>query len=220
MAKTDYDNMSPDDLAKLLSEELSETQVKDLDSLAERVRALISYSIDRVDYYEDYRTRFLSYSGTLLAFSVAFAAFMVRYSGLPQNVLQIFVFGAVLLMVACLADAGFYLWDSINPSYPHRPVAQTQWYYMYNLPRLDGSKGDYTGDAASKARSWLLDFKDNVKKMSEQGKKEMVLDDIEQLVMLYIITAYKKRFAERMQNALTLGIIAFGVTTIFGILAL
>lgn len=220
MTKDDPEQMNPNELVKLLREELSKITMKEIDFLAERVRALIEYSIDRVDYYENYRTQFLNYSGTLLVFSVAFAAFIISYPGFPKIALPIFVLGVAVLILACLANVILYLWDSINPSYPHRAVSQTQWYYLYNLNRLDRNKEDYVGDADSKTRKWLLDFRDNVKKMSGQGKEEMVLDDMEQLVMLYIITAYKKKFAGRMQNALAIGIILFAGIMFIGILSM
>jgi hypothetical protein len=211
--------MSPEELAKSLTAEFDKIEVKEIDFLAERVRALISYSIDRVDYYEDYRTRFLAYSGSLLAFSSAFAAFIISYQRIPKNSLPYLLLGVAVLICTCLISALLYFHDSIYPSYPHRPVSQTQWYYLYNLNRFNRVAQNYLGNSTAKTRQWLLDLRDNIRKLSEQGKKEMVFDDIEQLVILYIITAYKKNFAERMQNTLTVGIIVFSIVMLISILS-
>jgi hypothetical protein len=144
---------------------------------------------------------------------------MISYQGFPKNLLPYLLVGVGALICTCLINALLYFHDSIYPSYPHRPVTQTQWYYIYNLNRFNRVAQNYIGNSTAKTQQWLLDLRDNIRKLSKQGKKEMVFDDIEQLVILYIITAYKKNFAERMQNTLTVGIIVFGLVALLGVLS-
>lgn len=195
-----------------IRQEIKGLKFQNEDFALDRIKSLIIYTIARVDYYEDYRTRFLAFSGTLLGFAVAFATFLYKYVGMSA-----FLFIATIsLIFACLVNVALYLWHSIYPAYPHRPIAKSPWYYLYNLYRLD-KRGDYSGKSDTKARKWLLDFQDNVKKIAGQAKQEALIEDIEQLVILYIITAYKKRFSEYMQNVLVIGLLLFGVFSMLGL---
>jgi hypothetical protein len=196
-----------------IRQEIKGLKFQNEDFALDRVKSLIIYTIARVDYYEDYRTRFLGFSATLLGFAVAFATFLYRYVGMNA-----FLFIATIsLIFTCLVNVALYLWHSIYPSYPHRPIAKSPWYYMYNLYRLDKNKSDYSGRSDTKATKWLLDFRDNVKKIAGQTKQEALIEDIEQLVILYIITAYKKKFSEYMQNVLAIGLLLFAFFSILGL---
>jgi len=179
----------------------------DKDWISQRVDELILYAIGRSDYYEDYRTRYLTLSAELLAFSVAFLS-LVRSFVSPLPIL--ILFGAALLLLMCLLNLLLYLKESVYPDYVHRSVSDVPWYYRYNLNRWK-EKGKYVGKEDDQKKKYLLDLYDNIIKRVSDTKEKAIKQDIEQLTILFVITAYKVKFSERMQRILTFGLVSFGI---------
>jgi len=197
-----------DALAIVRKEINSVSIVGDKELISERIKTLILYSIERIDYYEDYRTRCLTLSTQLLIFSVAFLTLVVNIvSPFPFLV----IFGTLILFLMCVLNVGLYLKESVYPGYVHRSVSDVPWYYLYNLKRMNRETKRYTGKQDEQRKNYLLDLYENIRKRVKDTEGNRIKEDIEQMTILYVITAYKVRFSGRMRSLLSFGIISFGM---------
>jgi hypothetical protein len=137
-----------------IRKEITNIKTKELINTTDRLKTLILYSIERVDYYEDYRHRYLTISTALIAFSITFITFIYKDIGIlnAPNLIG-FIIGASILAIFCFINIFFYLFNSIYPNYPHRPIAKSSWFYRYNLSINSDNKYEGTKFIQSRARA-------------------------------------------------------------------
>ncbi len=185
--------------------------------ISDRVKELVLYSIERCDYYENYRTKYLTLSAELLAFSVGFLSLM---SSIISPVPFLILLGTSILLFMCVLNVILYLKESVYPGYVHRSVSDVPWYYLYNLKRMNSAKNRYLGKPEERRKNYLLDLYENTRKRVSETNEKGIKADIEQLTILYVITAYKVRFSDRMQRILSFGILSFGIFSGFQLILL
>jgi hypothetical protein len=135
-----------------LIDEARKIDGKELPILQSRLASMINYAIGRLDYYEEYRRRYLQIGLAIIALSITLltlvgANYLPEISTLLKNLKEFsvwrssFPYIAVLIIAAYLAWVGFHqLWLYIrytSPEYPYREVASPDWFYRYVASKKD-----------------------------------------------------------------------------------
>jgi hypothetical protein len=194
--------------------------------VTERLRAMISYAVGRVDYYENLRHRHMTIGLALFTGGAALAGFVLKgATEIPPLAALCFGVGAVELFGAGLWITHFYNRTS-SPSYAYRGIADIRsWYFVYNLPA--GTTDDLAAMELSvneeTARQQAKNVTNNVKRFIERWIEEandragFIAEDLEQVFILQFIQAYKQKAVTKMQRALYRFLVAFAVTLVLGI---
>ncbi len=69
----------------------------------------------------------------------------------------------------------------------------------------------YVGTKDEQTKNYLLDLYENELKRINENNNDAIKQDIEQLTILYVITSYKVRFSDRMQQILAFAVVSFGI---------
>jgi len=208
--ESDIEGKTVEEAREIVRKRIEEIRITDTrkEWLSERIKGLIMYNIERSDYYEGYRTRYLTLSAQLIAFSVAFVSLVTTFVS-PTPFLMLF--GATILLILCIFNVVLYLKESVFPGYVHRSVSDVPWYYRYNLKRWNKEKSMYLGKRDDQTKDYLLDLYDNERRRIFETEDAAIKGDIEQLTILYVITSYKVRFSDRMQQILSFALLSFGI---------
>ena len=173
----------------------------------ERVGRMIEYEVDRVDYYEGVRTRHFTFSVSMLGFGLAVLAFGANYILNDSNLFSIvvlFLFSPALVLITTAFVCVIVYFYHTNYDFPYRVVAESPWYYHYSIHNFMKRK-KYTRKPEEITSDYFGDLKYNIEKRGNEQKEDALKEDIEQLVLLYVLSGYKKLFSTITKNMLLTG---------------
>jgi hypothetical protein len=175
----------------------------------ERLWNMIQYAIGRHDYWDAYRTRYLTIATALMAVAAAASGILANTKAWG------FAVGVLYVSFIVLAATGFLLVyrfkTDTSPDYPYRNEARVRsWIHLYTLGKnarlLDLTSQNARDLAANQYVNNLNTFTHNWAAMSEW---EHMQEDLEQVLILYVLQAYKREFAKRMAFILEIGLLVF-----------
>ena len=210
-----------------LRDQVGKVEERELPFMQNRIWRMIEYAIGRLDYYEEYRRRYMQIGLAAIGLAVTLLALVGRtyFSILVEDpqVLRNWYIAApyivVLLVVIGLAWAGFrqlYLYIAYtSPEYPYREVTGPDWFYRYVKARADEKnllRVKFRGSEADKIikerlqRTYLEELSSYGDRLMGRSSRESVINDIEQLMALHTLTQYKQAQASKMRGILWLDV--------------
>lgn len=198
---------------------------KELPILQSRLASMINYAIGRLDYYEEYRRRYLQIGLATIALSITLltlvgANYLPEISTLLKNLKELsvwrssFPYIAVLIIAADLAWVGFHqLWLYISytsPEYPYREITSPDWFYRYVASKKDQKEllktkfGKNDKKAIELQKMYLDDLQAYGTRLMNRSPQDSVVNDIEQLMALHTLTQYKQAHTSTMREKLWL----------------
>lgn len=178
-------------------------------ALSARLAKMIDYAIKRQDWYEDQRNKALSLGITLLGL----ASFLVG-GLLSQSVAQMLYFRAfaALTLLAIIGTAAWIILEyalGANESYTHRGLADIRsWFFAYVIKEevakaaiLNLDKNQANRRILAKAwekfvRGWME---------YEHHPNGFIVEDLQQVFILYLFQAIRRRSLRRMLNGAYIG---------------
>lgn len=228
-----------------LSQKLSKATDSHVAFLQNRLWQMINYAIGRLDYYEEYRRRYLQIGLASIGLAVTVFALIGRsyfliLSDDPQKLMDWHIgspFLAILIVVASLGWVGIrqvYLYMAYSsPEYPYRGVTQPDWFYRYTkksgkqefLRRTKFSESEEDQNIVIQLQQMFLeDLEQYGKRLTGRSPKDALINDVEQLMALHTLTEYKQSQTTEMRNKLWFDIrallVVLGIAVIVIALAL
>jgi hypothetical protein len=218
-------NRSSDEVRRQLIETIrqrfSKAGPEEKKAIQERLWNMIQYAIARHDYFDDYRTRYLTIATALVSVAGAVVAILVS-AKIGLSALGIYASFIVL------GGTGVYMfWRfqvETSPNYPYRKVSKvTSWIYFYNLIRNEKLLRESLPESASElreqaAQDYLAGLEKFTTDWSSMNEWEHVQEDIEQVLILFTLQAYKRMFARGMARIFQRGLILFALLLLVGAL--
>jgi hypothetical protein len=206
-----------------------EEQVKDLDdkglqALKDRLARMIEYAISRVDYHENQRTTYQTIALAIIAFAAGLVAVLAnQFEKIPWFVLLSFFISLGSLIAGGLRILYKYFRET-SPNYPYRTVSDIKsWYFKYNL-NYSGklSDSECPEQLAELAKEHGNQFISYMKTWFPHASdlKNTILEDIEQVYILFALQHYKREFAKQMAKILKIHVMVFSIFLLIGLFAL
>jgi hypothetical protein len=209
-------------LIKSIEERFSGASPEERKAIHDRLWNMIQYAIGRHDYWEEYRTRYLTIATALVSVAAAAVAILVTAK---VGLTAIGIYESFII----LGCTGGYLLRKFqketSPDYPYRSVSKvTSWIYFYPLVRNEKLLRDSLPKTASKelreqaAKDYLTGLEKFTRDWSSMNEWEHIQEDIEQVLILFTLQAYKRLLARGMAQIFETGIIVSAVLLVFGII--
>ena len=200
-------------LIKSIEKRFSRASPEERNATHDRLWNMIQYAIGRHDYWEEYRTRYLTIATALVSVAAAAVAILVTAK---VGLMATGIYGSFII----LGCTGGYMLQKFqketSPDYPYRSVSKvTSWIYFYPLVRNEKLLRDSLPKTASKelreqaAKDYLTGLEKFTKDWSSMSEWEHIQEDIEQVLILFTLQAYKRMFAKAMAQILQSGLILF-----------
>ncbi|MFW9792743.1 MAG: hypothetical protein ACFFEE_00450 [Candidatus Thorarchaeota archaeon] len=211
--------MSEEEFKKRYFEIISKPLPEDpeqLDFLYERIVTLIEFTVNRAEYYENIRQENASTSNTLVAIAIAGLGLIVtliaNYDWATHPYTYIFVPPLLVLLLGGTICVFKHHLDS-NFQYPHQKYdwIEERWYFKKNIPAFEKLLGENETDAIKTQDAFLSDLEREFDRSIDIDKKKAIPLDKANLVILYIVTAYKKKFAKFISKVHTWSFILAGL---------
>jgi hypothetical protein len=218
----DKDEEYKETLSQLLNR-VGKLAPNDLASVQDRVFKMINYAIGRLDYYEEYRRRYLQIGLAAIGLAITLLAVIGgTYFSLLTKESDKFLcwhvavpFVALLIFVIGLAAVGFrqmllYM-AYTTPEYPYREVTRPDWFYRYVKQKADEKDllrtkfGAVESDKKVKEklqRNYLEDLSSYGATLIGRSREQSLVNDIEQLMALHTLTQYKLTQSNEMRRML------------------
>ncbi|MFX0086755.1 MAG: hypothetical protein ACFFAU_13875 [Candidatus Hodarchaeota archaeon] len=201
------------EIGEELREKLNELPLEDTELLNEslsRTRSMINYTARRIDYAENQRTSArnrIQITLILLFTYITLYLSNIITDVILQNLLLKFLLGFSLLIPISYAIKAIIRFElDTSPEYAYRSTAKSPWYYRYVLdPEVIKKIGKPIVDVEDKQMLHAYYFNDLAKFSKVQfssNKRQMLLNDLEQLFILHIIVGYKHKFVQEMSDRL------------------
>ncbi|MFW9813422.1 MAG: hypothetical protein ACFFF9_13250 [Candidatus Thorarchaeota archaeon] len=212
--------MSEEEFKKRYFEIISKPLPEDpeqLDFLYDRIVTLIEFTVNRAEYYENIRQENASTSNTLVAIAIAGLGLIVtliaNYDWTTHPYTYIFVPPLLVLLIGGTACVFKHHLDS-NFQYPHQKYdwIEERWYFKKNIPAFEKMLSDKIPDESQTHEAFLSDLEREFDRHIDEDKETAIPLDKANLVILYIVTAYKKRFAKFISKIHTWSFILAGVS--------
>ena len=179
-----------------------------------RLERMIGYAIDRFDWYEDQRHRYLQIGLSLIGFAAAYSVLVWRINSIltdPTSVLS--AIGAVVLISCGLLLVHEYA-KLTSPDYTYRAIADIRsWYFKYtlpeNLPMVLSKKHDLKVTQVRAVGKALIEAVDSWAKLNASGDWAFVAEDIEQVFILHFLQKTRRDALSKMRNYLHGGVYVF-----------
>jgi preprotein translocase subunit Sec61beta len=209
-------------LIKSIEKRFSGASPEERKAIHDRLWNMIQYAIGRHDYWEEYRTRYLTIATALVSVAAAAVAILVTAK---VGLTAIGIYGSFII----LGCTGGYMLRKFqketSPDYPYRSVSKvTSWIYFYPLVRNEKLLRDSLPKTAAKelreqaAKDYLTGLEKFTKDWSSMNEWEHIQEDIEQVLILFTLQAYKRMLARQMAQIFETGIIVSAVLLVFGII--
>jgi hypothetical protein len=188
-----------------------------VDFLYERIVTLIEFTVNRAEYYENIRQENASTSNTLVAIAIAGLGLIVtliaNYDWMTHPYTYIFVPPLIVLLIGGTACVFKHHLDS-NFQYPHQKYdwIEERWYFKKNIPAFEKMLSDNVPDESQTQDAFLSDLEREFERNIDTDKKKAIPLDKANLVILYIVTAYKKRFAKFISKIHTWSFVMAGMS--------
>ena len=189
--------------------------------ISDRLAKMIDYAIKRQDWYEDQRNKTLSLGIALLGL----ASFLV--AGILSSAVQpmiYFRFSAGLTLISIVGTAGWIIFEYVSgasENYTHRALADIRsWFFAYVIKEPVAKAAITDADRADENREVLIAaWKQFVAGWIDYEKRPdgFIAEDLQQVFILYLFQAMRRRSLRRMITAAYVGAIfiaAFLVPTI------
>ncbi len=188
---------------------------EDLDFLYERIVTLIEFTVDRSEYYENIRQENASTSNNLVALAIAGIGLiltMVADNWMYHFFTYIFIPPLMVLLIGGLISVFKHHLDS-NFQYPHQKYdwIEERWYFKKNIPNFEKLLHKSNFSTKQTQDAFLSDLELEFKRNHRMDKREIIPLDKANLVILYIVTAYKKRFAKFISRIHTWSFVLAGI---------
>ncbi|MFW9805608.1 MAG: hypothetical protein ACFFFK_02620 [Candidatus Thorarchaeota archaeon] len=187
-----------------------------IDFLYDRIVTLIEFTVNRAEYYENIRQENASTSNTLVAFALAglglVLTLIANNNWTTHPYTYIFVPPLIVLLIGGIICVIKHDLDS-NFQYPHQKYdwIEERWYFKKNIPAFEKMLSDTIPDETQVQGAFLSDLDREFTRNHVYNKRDAIPLDKANLVILYIVTAYKKRFAKFISKVHTWSFIIAGV---------
>ncbi len=191
-----------------------------LDFLYERIVTLIEFTVDRAEYYENIRQENASTSNTLVAIAIAGLGLIVtlisEYNWIYHIYTYLFVPPLLVLLVGGTICVFKHHLDS-NFQYPHQQYdwIEERWYFKKSIPAFERLLDENDSDITKTQDAFLSDLEREFDRNLDIDKERAIPLDKANLVILYIVTAYKKKFAKFISKIHTWSFIIAGLALAF-----
>jgi hypothetical protein len=184
----------------------------------DRLYKMIDYAIQRHDWYEDQRHRFLQLGLALLAFTTAAGTIVVANR---DFLVCGALLGAVLGIASMLVTGVLLIWTyarGMSRQYPHRQFADIRsWYYRYNfagkkfayLDRDTVKGGVQVEEVARNFESFVSRWVDFA---CEDGR--FLVEDLEQVFILQLLQGYRSASVVSMVRTVKVGTLFFAFSIV------
>ncbi len=212
--------MTEEEFKKRYFEIISKPLPKDpeqLDFLYERIVTLIEFTVDRAEYYENIRQENASTSNTLVAIAIAGLGLIVtlisNYNWVTHPYTYIFVPPLMALLIGGTICVFKHHLDS-NFQYPHQKYdwIEERWYFKKSIPAFEKLLDENEADVKKTQDAFLSDLEREFDRNIDTDKEKAIPLDKANLVILYIVTAYKKKFAKIISKIHTWSFILAGLS--------
>jgi hypothetical protein len=176
----------------------------------DRLAKMVDYGIKRQDWYEDQRNKTLSLGISMLALSSFLVAGLL--SATIDKMVYFRVFAGLTLISIVLTAAAIILEyvKGANEKYTHRDLADIRsWFFRYVItePVIDAAIANSTAQAPAKKAVIIDTWKKFVTAWAEYEKdpKGFIVEDLQQVFILYLFQAMRRRSLRKMISAATSG---------------
>lgn len=189
----------------------------------ERLYRVIEYAIDRHDWYENQRHRFLALSLGLLAV-VATLSPVVASLATRIPVILLFSTALALLWIAITGFRMILIYsDLIGPPYPYRTLADIRsWIFRYNFSSHSSTPwlNDNESIATAQVAEIVTAFKHFKSRWLEfaQDPGLFIAEDFEQVFILQLLQKYRADNLKKMTTILINGVYIFLLLLLFSVL--
>lgn len=187
-----------------------------LDFLYERIVTLIEFTCARSEYYENIRQQNAGTSNTLLALAFAGLGLVYTITVGPTWMYHLFTYLFVPPLLVLLIGSTISVFKHFLDSrfqYPHQQYdwIEERWYFKKNIPAFERLLGENVSDTKRTQMAFLSDLEKEFNRDSVVDKRTAIPLDKANLVILYIVTAYKKKFAKFISKIHTWSFILAGL---------
>ena len=185
------------EIKKLLPED-----PKQLEFLYQRMVTLIKFAVERAEYYENIRQKRASASNTLIGLAFTglglVTTIVIGTDWIRHPATYLFIPPLLVLLVGGLLAKVIHQRDSTF-KYPHEKYTEVEerWYYKQSIPASERLL-ETGADTEKMHTAFISDLRKEFERDENFDRKEEIFKDKETLVILYIVTAYKKKFANRI----------------------
>jgi len=210
----DFKERARKEFASALDQALQESKV-DLNLLSRRLHDMIDYAIGRVDYYERYRTTYQTIALGMVSGALVIASFLIKSPSTAMGFRESFyVASSLSLLIGGLSILLKY-YKETAPDYPYRKVADIRsWYYIYNVPDRKTNQS-----YQERVQEYCDGFKSYIGSWIERASNanSLILEDIEQVYILFQLQGYKREAAKRMSKIALIAAVAASVFLAIGL---
>jgi len=193
------------------------------EEIKERLKRMINYAVSRHDYYESYRRNYLNISIGIIGFAGILSTLVLNLiKNISINSLSFFIFGIFYLFATGFILIWYYA-RKTSPDYPYRLWADTKSYFhKYSLQKVEYI--DNMFENKNKKNSRAKNTADNFLKFSLawldllHDEEKIILEDLEQVYILFLLQDYKRKFTKEMAKALSFGISIASFSFLIGLI--
>lgn len=186
-----------------------------------RLNQMISYAIDRHDWYEDQRGKLFHAALGMLGFIAASAAILHLVD--DGNLWFKIPFGFSLIALGTTSIRLIYLYTEVSEkNHPYRKISDIRsWYFRYVLG--DGLVDDLDAILCDEDKQVAIDeVAENFKTFLERFKQfyegnKFIFEDLQQVYIIFILQKYRQENLKKMYQTIKCGSIVFGA---FGVLSI
>jgi hypothetical protein len=201
--------------------EAADLSADKVSKLQDRLYRMIQYAIERHDWYDEQRHRFLQIGVALFAVSATISAVLVAVMKEMEGVTEILAW----LSVGSLFLTAFYLIHTytrgVERDHPYRRVVDIKsWYFKYNFPF--GLK-DQISRKPAQAKNQVKEVVDSFRVFLNRwfsllkDNTSFVKEDLEQVFILQLLQRYGSQQVKRMSKGLFFGLLIAGLFLILSI---
>ncbi|MHA2072744.1 MAG: hypothetical protein ACW985_13285 [Candidatus Thorarchaeota archaeon] len=194
-----------------------------LEFLYERIVNLIEFTVARAEYYENIRHENASTSNALVGLAIAglglIYTIVTEANWMYHLATYLFVPPLVVLLIGGTISVFRHHLDS-RFEYPHQKYdwIEERWYFKKNIPAFERLLGENESDTKKTQDAFLSDLEREFDRNTDISMEKAIPLDKANLVILYIVTAYKKKFSKLITKIHTWSFILAGlVLAIFAV---
>lgn len=212
-SKTELNKRLKYDFEKQFKEIFNEYEESIPNQLENRLYQIIRYTIERHDWYEDQRFRFLQIALSLIGFAGTLTVIALTYSEKIQTldyistllleiiIFDILIMGIIILILYC---------SLLSPEYPLvKNIDRTTWYPIHTYK----SKFSFFQKFNEKQENNWNDINTYIQiwKSISNEKNGFIKDNLKQIFMLHLLKKYKRDNLKSMIKILGIGVIIFSI---------
>ena len=192
---------------------------EELEFLYETIVTLIEFTVDRSEYYENIRQENASTSHALVGLAMGGLGLiftLIQDSNWTQHPASyLFVPPLLILLIGGMISVVKHHMDS-RFQYPHQKYdwIEERWYFKKNIPAFEKLLEENQRDTKKTQDAFLSDLEREFTRNVDITMEKAIPLDKANLVILYIVTAYKKKFAKLISRIHLWTFILAGLTLV------